>query len=54
MEIIKTICPQCLKIFDAEEKFDEVECHFCGSMYTLPKLVPRIKDVDLISMSWKK
>ena len=36
--IVRTICPGCLKIFNACEELDVVRCNFCEHIYELPKL----------------
>lgn len=41
MEIIKTICPRCFKIFSVSEEVEEVKCNFCEYDYPLPRFVPR-------------
>lgn len=43
VEIVKTICPKCFKIFNVSEKIDEVKCNFCEYIYVFPKLFPRVK-----------
>ena len=41
MEIAKTVCPRCFKLFEASEEFDLVRCIRCRYEYELPKLRPK-------------
>lgn len=46
MEIIKTICPRCFKIFSVASEVEEVKCNFCEYDYPLPRIVPREMSED--------
>lgn len=42
MEIVKTICPRCFKIFSIpyDDEVDKVTCSFCEHIYEFPKFGP--------------
>lgn len=39
MEIVKTICPRCFKVFSVSEEVDRVRCNFCEYDYELPRFI---------------
>lgn len=49
MEIVKTMCPRCFKVFEVSEELDKVECVFCKYIYDLPKLVARVTDNEKVN-----
>jgi hypothetical protein len=46
MEITKTICPRCFKIFEISEEIDEVKCNFCEYIYDLPRFAVQDRHGD--------